>query len=147
VRGLVGDVAGRDVAAVQTESLHVHVLEHGYHHQRFFEDIGAVGAEVGGLLLGRRRREDPLAELTPREREVLALMAEGHSNAELLCIRVPARGIWEPLDPVGRAYAGLLASAGSRNGAPAARKTARHLDAELSRRQAPAPPRRLRLPA
>lgn len=32
-------------------------------------------------LLGRQRRVDPLAELTPREREVLALMARGKSNA------------------------------------------------------------------
>jgi DNA-binding NarL/FixJ family response regulator len=32
-------------------------------------------------MLGRRRRNDPLAELTPREREVLGLMAEGRSNA------------------------------------------------------------------
>jgi DNA-binding NarL/FixJ family response regulator len=31
-------------------------------------------------MLGRRRVEYPLAELTPREREVLALMAEGRSN-------------------------------------------------------------------
>jgi DNA-binding NarL/FixJ family response regulator len=31
-------------------------------------------------MLGRRRAEDPLAELTPREREVLGLMAEGRSN-------------------------------------------------------------------
>jgi DNA-binding NarL/FixJ family response regulator/class 3 adenylate cyclase len=31
-------------------------------------------------LVGRRRREDPLDELTPREREVLELMAEGRSN-------------------------------------------------------------------
>jgi serine/threonine-protein kinase PknK len=31
-------------------------------------------------MLGARRRSDPLAELTPREREVLALMAEGRSN-------------------------------------------------------------------
>ena len=40
----------------------------------------ALDPEVVGLLLGRRRRDDPLAELTPREREVLALMAEGRSN-------------------------------------------------------------------
>jgi serine/threonine-protein kinase PknK len=32
-------------------------------------------------LITQRRRHDPLAELTSREREVLALMAEGRSNA------------------------------------------------------------------
>ncbi len=31
-------------------------------------------------MLGRKRRDDPLDELTPREREVLELMAEGRSN-------------------------------------------------------------------
>ena len=31
-------------------------------------------------MLGRRRRDDPLDDLTPREREVLELMAEGRSN-------------------------------------------------------------------
>ena len=39
----------------------------------------ALDPEVVGLLLGRRRREDPLAVLSPREREVLGLMAEGRS--------------------------------------------------------------------
>jgi DNA-binding NarL/FixJ family response regulator len=34
-------------------------------------------------LLGARRRDDPLAELSAREREVLELMAEGRSNAGL----------------------------------------------------------------
>jgi len=32
-------------------------------------------------LFSRQRRADPLAELTPREREVLVLMAQGRSNA------------------------------------------------------------------
>jgi DNA-binding NarL/FixJ family response regulator len=39
--------------------------------------------EVVSQMLGRRRRDDPLAELTPREREVLGLMAEGRSNAAI----------------------------------------------------------------
>jgi DNA-binding NarL/FixJ family response regulator len=41
----------------------------------------ALDPEVVALLLGRRQHEDPLAALTPREREVLGLMAEGRSNA------------------------------------------------------------------
>jgi DNA-binding NarL/FixJ family response regulator len=43
----------------------------------------ALDPEVVALLLGRRRREDPLAELTPREREVLAQMAEGRTNSAM----------------------------------------------------------------
>ena len=39
--------------------------------------------EVVSQMLGRQRRDDPLAALTPREREVLALMAEGRSNAAI----------------------------------------------------------------
>ena len=40
----------------------------------------AVDPEVVAHLLGRRRSDDPLQELTEREREILALMAEGRSN-------------------------------------------------------------------
>jgi DNA-binding NarL/FixJ family response regulator len=41
----------------------------------------ALDPEVVSALMGRARDNDPLDELTPREREVLALMAEGRSNA------------------------------------------------------------------
>ena len=43
----------------------------------------AIDPEVVSQLLSRRRRADVLDELTPREREVLALMAEGHTNASI----------------------------------------------------------------
>jgi DNA-binding NarL/FixJ family response regulator len=41
----------------------------------------AMDAEVIAQLMARRRHDDPLDSLTPRETEVLALMAEGRSNA------------------------------------------------------------------
>jgi DNA-binding NarL/FixJ family response regulator len=41
----------------------------------------AIDPELVRELLATRRREDRLSELTNREREVLALMAEGRSNA------------------------------------------------------------------
>jgi DNA-binding NarL/FixJ family response regulator len=40
----------------------------------------ALDPEVVGRMLGRRRRAGPLDNLTPREREVLANLAEGKSN-------------------------------------------------------------------
>jgi DNA-binding NarL/FixJ family response regulator len=41
----------------------------------------AMDPEVISLLLARRARDEALRRLTPREREVLALMAEGRANA------------------------------------------------------------------
>jgi DNA-binding NarL/FixJ family response regulator len=55
--------------------------------QAFTEAVGRVAAggsaldpEVVGRMLGRRRVRGPLDDLTPRERDVLALLAEGMSN-------------------------------------------------------------------
>jgi DNA-binding NarL/FixJ family response regulator len=42
-----------------------------------------MDAEVVSKLLGRRSREEPLGRLSAREREVLALMAEGRSNSAI----------------------------------------------------------------
>ena len=47
---------------------------------RVAEGGSALDPEVVAQLVGRARRDDPLAELTPREREVMELMAEGRSN-------------------------------------------------------------------
>jgi len=54
---------------------------------RFIDAVRRVGEggsvldpEVVAHMLGRREREEPMQELTPREREVLGLMAEGRTN-------------------------------------------------------------------
>jgi len=72
--------------------------------------VGAGGSaldpEVVSRMLGRRRSQDPLEELTPREREVLGLMAEGRSNgaiaAELVvterAVEKHVTGIFSKLD-------------------------------------------------
>ena len=51
--------------------------------KRVAEGGSALDPEVVSQLVGRARREDPLQELTPREREVLELMAEGRSNGAI----------------------------------------------------------------
>jgi len=48
--------------------------------RRVAEGGSALDPTVVSQLVGRRRRDDPVSELTPRETEMLELMAEGRSN-------------------------------------------------------------------
>jgi DNA-binding NarL/FixJ family response regulator len=56
--------------------------------RRVGEGGSALDPAVVALLVGRSRNDDPIARLTPREREVLEQMAEGRSNAGI------ARALW-----------------------------------------------------
>jgi DNA-binding NarL/FixJ family response regulator len=55
----------------------------------------ALDPEVVSQLLSRARRRDPLERLTPRESEVLALMAEGRSNTAIAAALVVSEGAVE----------------------------------------------------
>ncbi len=48
--------------------------------RRVGEGGSALDPAIVSQLVGRRRKDDPIDALTPREREVLELMAEGRSN-------------------------------------------------------------------
>jgi len=56
--------------------------------QRVARGGSVVDPGLVAELVASRRRDDPLAVLSPREREVLALMAEGRSNSGI------ARRLW-----------------------------------------------------
>ena len=49
VMALSADIAAKGVATVVAESLHFHSLEHGFHHERYFVELGAFGRYLLGL--------------------------------------------------------------------------------------------------
>jgi DNA-binding NarL/FixJ family response regulator len=63
----------------------------------------ALDPEVVSQLVARRARDEPLARLTPREREVLELMAEGRSNAAI------AQRLFVTEKAVGKHISGIFA--------------------------------------
>ena len=78
VRALSGDIAGKGVESVVAESLHCHSLEHGFHHERYFIELGLFGRFLLGLcfcdhcLEAARRRgvqAEKLRQETRRELE------------------------------------------------------------------------------
>jgi serine/threonine-protein kinase PknK len=70
--------------------------------EEFLDTLGRI-AKGGSVvdptlvaeLVAARHRDDPLAELSAREREVLALMAEGRSNAGIADVLVISAGVVE----------------------------------------------------
>jgi DNA-binding NarL/FixJ family response regulator len=66
----------------------------------------ALDPEVVTTLLGRAGSDDPLAMLTPREREVLTLMAEGRTNAGI------AERLWLTERTVETHVTGIMAKLG-----------------------------------
>jgi DNA-binding NarL/FixJ family response regulator len=63
--------------------------------RRVAEGGAALDPEVVSQLLARSRRRDPVAALTPREQDVMRLMAEGRSNAGIAAALVVTEGAVE----------------------------------------------------
>jgi DNA-binding NarL/FixJ family response regulator len=71
--------------------------------ERIASGGSVIDPDLVAELFRQRRREDPLAELSPREREVLALMAEGRSNSGI------AQRLWVTEDTVEKHVRSILA--------------------------------------
>src|ERR687894_2266621 len=68
---LASDVARYEISTILAESLHFHGLTHGYHHERYFEELGTVGTYLLGLCfcvhcLAAARRTGVDAEMVHR---------------------------------------------------------------------------------
>jgi hypothetical protein len=100
-RMLASDTARYDVSTILSESLHFHGLGHGYHHERYFEELGGVGVYLLGLCfcehcLQAARQSGVDAEMVHRSvRDELERRFSGRSSED------PERLTREELEPFG----------------------------------------------
>ena len=86
----VEQLYARELLADQAGAVGYLLKDRVFNDDQFVEALRAVAGggtvmdpEVVSKLLVRRARDEPVARLSPREREVLALMAEGRSNSAI----------------------------------------------------------------
>ena len=86
----VEQLYARELLADQAGAVGYLLKDRVFNDDQFTDAVRAVASggsvmdpEVVGKLLGRRVRDEPIARLSAREREVLALMAEGRSNSAI----------------------------------------------------------------
>ena len=86
----VEQLYAREMLADQAGAVGYLLKDRVFNDDQFVDAIRTVAAggtvmdpEVVSKLLGRRARDEPIARLSGRERDVLALMAEGRSNAAI----------------------------------------------------------------
>ena len=86
----VEQLYARELLADQAGAVGYLLKDRVFNDDQFTDAVRAVASggtvmdpEVVGKLLGRRARDEPIARLSAREREVLALMAEGRSNSAI----------------------------------------------------------------
>ena len=86
----VEQLYARELLADQAGAVGYLLKDRVFNDDQFTDAVRAVASggtvmdpEVVGKLLGRRSRDEPVARLSAREREVLALMAEGRSNSAI----------------------------------------------------------------
>ena len=86
----VEQLYARELLADQAGAVGYLLKDRVFNDDQFVDAIRAVAGggtvmdpEVVSKLLGRRSRDEPITRLSPREREVLELMAEGRSNSAI----------------------------------------------------------------